>query len=77
MPTMFPDQVDALRELLQLDGAVCLDVAGDDHMSLRVAVYFRSDDADEDAPPASARWFSVSIAGTIREVAATPEGLAA
>jgi hypothetical protein len=67
-----PDQATALTELFRLEGAVALDIAGEEHMSLRVAVYFASVESEEDAPPASARWFSISVAGTVREICPDP-----
>lgn len=74
-PTILPEQANALVELFRLDGALAMDVAPDSMWSLRVVLYFNN--PDETAPPAAARFFSVSCAGTIREIAPTPEQVAA
>jgi hypothetical protein len=75
--SLFPAQVDSLRDILTLKDAIALDVSMDTFQSLRVSVYFAGDPSDEDAPPPAARWFSVSVAGTVREQGATPGQVAA
>lgn len=75
--SLFPSQIDSLRDILTLQDAIALDVSMDTHQSLRVSVYFASDPDDEDAPIPAARWFSVSVAGTVREIAPNPEQVAA
>lgn len=75
--SLFPAQVDSLRDILTLKDAIALDVSMDTFQSLRVSVYFAGDANDEDAPLPAARWFSVSVAGTVRERGATPGQVAA
>lgn len=75
--TVHPAQAAALVELLAQPGAVALDIAPDEHWSLRVAVYYARADREDAEAPAEARWFSVSVAGSVREIAPTPEQVAA
>lgn len=71
--TLTPDQADALHLLAGLPGVVMLEVAACEHMSLRVAAYFAAAHSDEDAPLTDARWYTVSVAGTVREQVPDPE----
>lgn len=69
--TIFPDQADALAELLRQPRAVAADVSAAEHMSVRVAIYFAAPEGGLDAVT-DARWYTVSIAGTVREIMPTP-----
>lgn len=72
--SMFPDQIDALRKLIDEIGAFAIDIAAGEAMSLRVVAFVRDESLEDD--PVTARWFSVSVAGTVREVAPDPEPVA-
>lgn len=75
--TLLPPQAAALVDLLNTEGAVALEVADASEWSLRVAVFFATPDRSPEEPPASARWYSVSCAGSVREIAPDPEAVAA
>lgn len=75
--TVLPPQAEALVELSKLDGVVAIEIAEDQHWSLRVATYTRNPDDAPEAPPAAARWWTVSVCGVVREQAPDPEAVAA
>jgi hypothetical protein len=65
--TLLPDQVAALNGLVRETGAFGLDVAPDSHRSVRVVTFTaRPGEDDEDTTPI-VRFFTVSVAGSIRE----------
>lgn len=66
--SLTPDQINALHELVSMDGAIALDVSADTMMRVLVSVYFSADRTDEDAP-LTARWFSISPSGSVQEIA--------
>lgn len=73
-PTVHPDQAKALVQIIEDTGAVAIDVAQDEHWSLRVVSYTASNDPA--GPPAEAQFWSVSVCGTVREIAPTPDAVA-
>jgi hypothetical protein len=75
--SMTADQAAALNGLTRETRAIMLDVAEDDYASLRVVTYHELVGAHEDDGALEARWWSISVAGSIREQAATPTELAA
>lgn len=64
---MMPDQVDALRGLIRETSAFAIEVEAATYRSVDVMTFTSLPDGSEDDESVRVRWFSVSIAGTIRE----------
>lgn len=75
--SLFPEQTQALASLIRGTNAVAVDVAPADFHSLRVVTFHHDDQRDDEAPPCTARWWTVSIAGTVREQAPDFESVTA
>lgn len=75
--TVHPEQAAELAKLLTYTHAVACDIVPDEHWSLRVVTYHAPEDRDPADAPADARWWTISCVGTVREIAPTPEQVAA
>ena len=67
------DQVAAINSLISEVGAFAIDIAPDTFRSLR-AVTFHAAPADDEDAECRVRFWTISVAGTIREQAAEPDG---
>lgn len=65
--SLSPDQVAALNGLVRETKAFGIDVAEDTYRSLRVITFAASPDGDDEDTTPVVRFFSISIAGSIRE----------
>lgn len=71
--SMMADQVKALNGLLREVDGFAVEVEPGEYMSLTAIVFTRLPGGSEDDGAVRVRWFSISVAGTIRERAPEPE----